>query len=556
MKAVQGNIQLQQSRGEAAVAGAEQAGRSRRKHSPQHTGTQAGRRTWLLHLLVAVALLMVGFWVNRGIRIEGLYMDDLYMWSCYGEQSFWEFAFPIGTSTRFRPVYWTATYLQMLIIQNHVSWFVPMNIILNAGVAFTIYCFARHLSKNTVLSAFCGVLYLVSHFAYYQIGQALGLLETMALWMALVILWLLYGYMQAGGGRRKFYWALVVYFLLAFTHERYVGLLPLFYLALGMGDKTDVHHGMSAETEGQKSEKMKGAWVDWLLPLLNFGLIFLIRKLAIGAAIPAGTGGTEVTETFSLAQALMFAVDQVKYLFGVNIGPEYLSGKTWSECAPYVHKLVYASWVVLLLFVISFLYTGVKQRLFLKKSWVGSNLLFLAFIALCIGCSSVTIRVEMRWVYVSYAAALLYLAYMAGIILGDVQKSEVRAGLALLMMLYFACLFPAEQYYRSFYPQIYFWENQDRMNSLAEETVLKYGVEGVLGKQVYILENSYEMTDFYAETFFKVYDPEKTGRGTVIHFIDNAGGLPYNATIEDTIVLKEVPEQRGYQDITDEILGQ
>ena len=37
--------------------------------------------------------------------------------------------------------------------------------------------------------------------------------------------------------------------------------------------------------------------------------------------------------------------------------------------------------------------------------------LFLVFITLCIGSSSVTIRVEMRWVYVAYAAALLFFAY-------------------------------------------------------------------------------------------------------------------------------------------------
>lgn len=491
-------------------------------------------------LLIFFILLAVGIWVNQGIRIEGLYMDDLYMWSCYGEQSFWEFAFPIGTSTRFRPVYWIATYLQMMIIRNHVSWFVPMNILLNVGVALSLYCFAKRLSGIRIIALICGILYLVSHFAYYQIGQALGLLETMALWMACMILWQLYLYLQEEGERRQFYLANLLFFLLAFTHERYVGLLPLFYLALIF-------------TEGKKCRK-----ADWLLPVMNFVLIFLIRRLTIGTALPAGTGGTEVSDTFSLIQALTFAVDQVRYLFGINIGPDYLSGKTWTECSPYVHKLVYASWIPLLLCVISYGYTALRRSLYRQRRWIGCNLLFLLFIALCIGCSSVTIRVEMRWVYVSYAAALLYLSYMTGIIMNEIrgqreEKSRVRGGLILLVLLYAACLLPAELYYRSWYPQIYFWENQERMNSLAEQTVLKYGTEGVLGKQVYILENTYEMTDFYGETFFKVYDPEKTGQGTEIHFIDKVSELPYNADIDNTIVLKEVPEQRAYQDITNEV---
>ena len=39
-------------------------------------------------LLVFALLLGLGFFVNRGVTIKGLYMDDLYLWSCYGEQSF------------------------------------------------------------------------------------------------------------------------------------------------------------------------------------------------------------------------------------------------------------------------------------------------------------------------------------------------------------------------------------------------------------------------------------------------------------------------------------
>ena len=54
------------------------------------------------HVLAAVLLMAFAFWINQGIEIKGLYMDDLYMWSCYGEQTFQEFVFPIGgTRCRF-----------------------------------------------------------------------------------------------------------------------------------------------------------------------------------------------------------------------------------------------------------------------------------------------------------------------------------------------------------------------------------------------------------------------------------------------------------------------
>ncbi|MFR9308393.1 MAG: hypothetical protein ACLVK6_06265, partial [Lachnospiraceae bacterium] len=63
-------------------------------------------------LLLAAALFAWTFFVNRGFRISGLYMDDLYMWSCWGEQSFLEYVFPLN-STRCRFVYWMAAWAEL-----------------------------------------------------------------------------------------------------------------------------------------------------------------------------------------------------------------------------------------------------------------------------------------------------------------------------------------------------------------------------------------------------------------------------------------------------------
>ena len=38
---------------------------------------------------VLLLLAVFAFYIIRDIEIKGLYMDDLYMWSCYGEQSLW-----------------------------------------------------------------------------------------------------------------------------------------------------------------------------------------------------------------------------------------------------------------------------------------------------------------------------------------------------------------------------------------------------------------------------------------------------------------------------------
>ena len=142
---------------------------------------------WKDHLIFMGLLLGLAVWVNRGIEIRGLYMDDLYFWSCYGEQSFLQYVFPMG-STRFRFLYYLAAWLEMAVVGNRVAWFVPINILLNAALAWYLYFIAHRLSGAKAIGFLAGSMFLSSRMAYYQIGQVLGLMETMALWMAVAVL--------------------------------------------------------------------------------------------------------------------------------------------------------------------------------------------------------------------------------------------------------------------------------------------------------------------------------------------------------------------------------
>ena len=142
----------------------------------------------------AIAILLLGafaFFINRGIEIKGLYMDDLYLWSCYGEQSFLEFNFPVG-STRFRFLYYLMAWLELALVGSHVTLFVPINILLNVLVAAQVYWFGKKLAGGVGFGFLAGLLYLLSRMAYYQIGQVYGLMETAATALALGILILLY----------------------------------------------------------------------------------------------------------------------------------------------------------------------------------------------------------------------------------------------------------------------------------------------------------------------------------------------------------------------------
>ena len=585
----------------------------------------------ILYFAVSFLLIMgFAFYVNRHIHIKALYMDDLYLFSFFREQDFFTFSFPIGNAVRFRPVYWALSYIEMVFVGNDPNRYWYFNVALNGLLACFLCYFSWVVSKGKkLIPLFLSVVFLSAHFAYYQIAQALGILETLALGFSLLTLYFLYQELnEEKHFLRNLVFSHLFFFLLVFTHERYIALLPLFYVPLLFrgragkakiltGGKNEGHQGQTdrdragqdtveaERKEREQKEKKKKIFfftshLPYILPLAQAFLFYAIRKFAIGSFVPKGTGGTEVSESFKLGEALQNAFAEVYYIFGFQKGPEHLNGIPWEKVSPDIRKLVYASIAVLaftvmlsLIFALVRIFKTEKSagrnagsgmesgsgssiensigkkatkdlvnnsvsesvnnlrneqkrvKLARLRTFIGNNILFLLFIAMCIGSSSVTIRVEMRWVYVSFAASLLYFSYLLGV---------SRLPLGTIFCLAFICLrLPVERYYRSYFPQIYFWEDQDRMNSLAEQTIEKYGRGSVLGKQVYILENKYKMSKFYGDTFFQVFDEDFSGHGTKIHFIQDLTRLPKDANRKNSLVLEEVPEQRAYRDITGEV---
>ena len=288
------------------------------------------------------ALMIFAFYVNRHIHIKALYMDDLYLFSFFREQDFFTFSFPIGNAVRFRPVYWAISYIEMVFVGNDPNRYWYFNVALNGLLACFLCYFSWVVSKGKKIVSFSlGIIFLSAHFAYYQIAQALGILETLALGFSLITLYFLY--LQLNEERhfvRNLVLSHLFFFLLVFTHERYIALLPLFYVPLlfrgRVGKNTAVKAtstgGNNAETEYKGTEQEKSetrgneagkekkkegknivftSCILFLLPLAQAYLFYAIRKFAIGSFIPKGTGGTEVTESFKLTDALQNAFAEV-----------------------------------------------------------------------------------------------------------------------------------------------------------------------------------------------------------------------------------------------------
>ena len=82
---------------------------------------------------------------------------------------------------------------------------------------------------------------------------------------------------------------------------------------------------------------------------------------------------------------------------------------------------------------------------------------------------------------------------------------------------------------------------------MAEETYGRYG-DDIFQKQVYIIGNKYELSEFTAKTFLKVYGRKSGNSGLPIKFIESAFDLEELG--ENDVLLREDPEHNAYQDVT------
>lgn len=487
---------------------------------------------WKMELVVLCLLTGFAFFINRDMKIKGLYMDDLYQWFCYDEEPFWTSVVTMG-GTRFRVLYNLVSRIQMEIIGAHVNWYVPFNILLNSGLAFYLYRISKRLSCSGCVGFFSAVIFLASRMSYYQIGQILGLMETMALWLAIALLYQLFEYLNGedGAGKWRIYPASLLYVAVCFVHERYMVLFPLFLIVCLFRKERD--------------------WKMWLAPAAGFGFVQLMRFISIGTISPAGTGGTDVVETMSVKSVLGFVASQLGYLFGLNAGPEHLSGQHFSEAPAKILAMVAAADLMLFILVAAFAIKMVRQRNN-RVRCLQTAFLFVAFIGACILCSSVTIRVEMRWVYVSYAAALWFISWIYGV-LTEGNSFGIRFGKTAIPVYlgvfaaYIVLMLPVENYYRSLFPNLYYWADQERYNSLAEETYGHYG-DAIFGKTIYVVGRNFEMEEFTKENFFEVFDPLSRDHCVNVVHIDDVRQI--GLVTDDMLIMQEDVKNNRFQDVT------
>lgn len=409
----------------------------------------------VLIVVFILGLFFINLLVNGSIELKSFaFSDDLGSWEFFNtnRDNFFGFIFSTGAN-KFRPIFLSVFFVLLSLIGNEIWLFGVFNIIFSFLIAVILFLMFRKISKSIIVSFCLGVAFILSRFAYYDITQALGLMEAMALLLSIIVIYLLWRYLNTEN--IKYFWtSLGLFTMLIFTHERFLTILGVYFvlfLVLGLKRKNIL------------------LFIFSTIPVIfNFVLkIFVLQIRALD-----GTGGTNILQTFNISAFFQFFLSGWFYLFGVNAGPTYLNGISSEGVPQNINTLISIGDICLLLITIFFGTSILKSKIILSKKYINNFLLFFSFIFFTLIAASVTFRLEMRWLYVPFVGLLFLLAYMFRV----VSKQTIFSKVCLLLIILWLNMFvQTEMFYRSYYKNLYYWGIQTFGNALYEATLEKYG---------------------------------------------------------------------------------
>lgn len=477
------------------------------------------------------ANLIYNSWINEGIRT--LYLDDLGNYLSFKEKGNLEYIF--NTDANKNRVLLNAIYVVIFnLIGQNFEILDNILMILNWVIAIGISLIICSLCKNKeeriaqVLGLAGGVCYIASRFSYYEISEVFGIMENIALIIAILILFLLINYINKQENK-YYYIASLLYFMILYVHERYIVLIGVFVIASVLKNKKNI-----------KEHKIL------ILPLLILIFFWGIRFLLFGNRVLDGTGGTDINETLNIYQVIEFSISQIAYILGINCGPEYLNGILFTNVPLKINILIGINIVVILITMTLFIKTLFEKKELVKK-YLPIMLLIITFIGCCIISSSITIRVEMRWIYVSYTAFLIMECMMISVVLMEHKKT---IWIFFLIFVQFISIQLYETYYRQNYKNIYYWQNRDLSYSLYDITIGSYGENFEDFQTILVGMDSLQWDEDGWKQFFSPYIEPDNLQFIHINKIEEIINNK-NALSDKTIVLTEDKKHREYVDISD-----
>ncbi|MCR5145861.1 MAG: hypothetical protein K6B70_00710 [Clostridia bacterium] len=487
-------------------------------------------------------LFLTGFtYYFRGQKVyEGdrtLYMDDLFNYEyLMGKQdvSFWSKI----TDSSFDKVRYVSNFLIASAWEyigndfdriDNVLYFSNTVLVVSLFVIFLFILnyFKDYQIQKILIALLFSIAFISSRFAYYSFEELNGIMENMGTIFAILILMLLIK--DRFEFTYRFYLAHFLYFIIIYIHERYIGLVGVFF----------AYSFLALVKSGKKAHFYKGG-----IAIIIAFLSLLYRFFLFGDRMFMGTENVNVTDTFSVKSLFEMIWKQIHYLIGIPPRDDrYLNGLQLQDVSPWIIVLTIIIWIMIAIIFIIFSRTirndesDVKLSEYISLKW-GPIVLCMVQIFCQVVVSSTTIRVEMRWIYASFGVELIVLSYMISF-LSENKKEKMNEIVLLLCISICGLIMIIESYYVSFWKNIYNYfpriDSSNFVNAIDSYDTINY---------LYILTD--DDVSFDPEELIGV---EKKKINSLI-MVNNINEIPYELG-EDDVVLARNGITADYNNITD-----
>lgn len=470
---------------------------------------------------------------------------------------FWN-SFSQTIQFKYRPVFTVAFFFESHLLGAEYRPYFNANLFFQwINVLFVVYL-AWHLSNRRHWVAFAmGLMMIISRFTYHYVFPLWGFMEEIALFFLLAIIYTL---------RRAYIikrpltllWPLAFFFLISFTHERFMVLFGFVSLAILLAPMSF------------KRWYYRLGWAAG--PGLILVINYLIKTVLIKVSFFAGAGttesGTAQGAAINLNQFFSQIYDGLLNLIGFNTGPNYLVGKNMGQIGLIGYLLGFSLLVPLgllfLLYIFQQLFESHGKRFAIKSlnfnyrlfGYQLANLpanpvfiqvrnffLFLVLLGSLLVSASVSTRIDFRWLYSVFIVFIIGIAYLSGHLIRRTWLSNMLIALIVIASL------GVDTFYRQYNSNIYFFGSLKTADSAKARVIDAYGPE-LKQSDIYIITNgliSVTEWPFLDNYFFRLYTANPDLK---VNYVDSLAAIPHNPVRLDRTLVFNITNQGQIEDLT------
>jgi hypothetical protein len=429
---------------------------------------------------------------------------------------------------KYRPVYISFFHIESLLFGHEFRLYLYLNIFLQFLNACLVAFICWHLSRKQVFVALaCGTLFIVSRFSYYNVLQVIGgSLEGLALFLFLMLIVMtVFAYEKRNPV--YFVWSMLFYFLVSFTHERFLVVGCFLVLAIWLLPVT--------------FKRSLHKFILCIIPILILLFNYALKTVIFKSRFFEGTGGHAIA--FDYHQFVLFLRAGFLNLLGFNDGPNYLSGLSVHDAGISGIGLGCLLSFSFLALVITYFRYPSKDTDPLLLSPIRILFLFITLLVPLLATASITIRQEYRWLYAPYTVVIFAVAYLVG------RTSVPKWLRSFLIIAIVLSAISVDTFYRRYLNNVFFIDGL-RVADSAKANIIDKHKSDIQQKEIFLVGCPKDVKSWYlmGSTFFRFYtdNPEMN-----VHYVSNLADIePYRKDMNSFLIFAFDSVTREFKDIS------